>query len=117
MSSANVTALILAAGAGTRMKSDKPKVVHEVLDTPMIQLVIAAAEKAGCERILTVVGYQEDQVRAALPQSIECVHQPSRKGTADAVVVAADALADSSGYLLVMCGDMPLLRSATLRQL
>jgi len=112
-----VTALILAAGAGTRMKSAKPKVVHEILDTPLIQLVIGAAEKAGCKRILTVVGYQEEQVRAVLPPEVECVYQPDRRGTADAVAVTADALKDSTGYLLVMCGDMPLLRPATLRQL
>ncbi|MCL2679875.1 MAG: bifunctional UDP-N-acetylglucosamine diphosphorylase/glucosamine-1-phosphate N-acetyltransferase GlmU [Coriobacteriia bacterium] len=117
MKADRVTALILAAGAGTRMNSDKPKVVHEILDTPLIQLVIGAAKNAGCERILTVVGHKEEQVRAVLPPAVECVHQPERKGTADAVTVAADALADSTGYLLVMCGDMPLLRPETLRQL
>ncbi|MCL2606247.1 MAG: bifunctional UDP-N-acetylglucosamine diphosphorylase/glucosamine-1-phosphate N-acetyltransferase GlmU [Coriobacteriia bacterium] len=117
MSSQNVTALILAAGAGTRMKSDKPKVVHKILDTPMIQLVIDAAQEAGCEDILTIVGHKQEYVRDILPDSVECVHQPEQKGTADAVVVAKEALADKDGYLLVMCGDMPLLRSETLHQL
>jgi len=83
----------------------------------MIQLVIAAAEEAGCERILTIVGHKQEQVRSVLADSVECVHQPEQKGTADAVVVATDALKDSTGYLLVMCGDMPLLRPETLRQL
>ncbi|MCL2438366.1 MAG: bifunctional UDP-N-acetylglucosamine diphosphorylase/glucosamine-1-phosphate N-acetyltransferase GlmU [Coriobacteriia bacterium] len=117
VNTSTVTALILAAGAGTRMKSDKPKVVHKVLDVPMIQLVITAAEEAGCERILTIVGHKQEQVRAVVPDTVECVHQPDQKGTADAVVVAADALKGSTGYLLVMCGDMPLLRPETLRQL
>ncbi|MCL2526239.1 MAG: bifunctional UDP-N-acetylglucosamine diphosphorylase/glucosamine-1-phosphate N-acetyltransferase GlmU [Coriobacteriia bacterium] len=117
MSSDMVTALILAAGAGTRMKSDKPKVVHKILDIPMIQLVIDAAEEAGADRILTIVGHKQEQVRAVLGPDVECVHQPEQKGTADAVIVAKDALADSTGYLLVMCGDMPLLRPETLRQL
>jgi len=117
MKSNTVTALILAAGAGTRMKSDKPKVVHKVLDIPMIQLVATAAKEAGCARILTIVGYKKEQVSAVLPKAVECVHQPEQKGTANAVVVAADALKGSDGYLLVMCGDMPLLRPETLRQL
>lgn len=117
MNSNEVTALILAAGAGTRMKSDKPKVVHKVLDVPMIQLVIAAAQEAGCERIITIVGHKKEQVCEVVSDAVECVHQPEQKGTADAVVVAAGALKDSSGYLLVMCGDMPLLRPETLRQL
>jgi len=117
MKPTTVTALILAAGAGTRMKSDKPKVVHKVLDTPMIQLCAAAAKNAGCERIVTIVGYKKEQVAAALPETVECVYQPEQKGTANAVVVAADALKESEGYLLVMCGDMPLLRPETLRQL
>ena len=117
MKSQKVTALILAAGAGTRMKSDKPKVVHKVLDTPMIQLVSAAAEGAGCERILAIVGYKQEQVRAVVPDMLECVYQPEQIGTANAVITAADALKNSTGYLLVMCGDMPLLRSETLRQL
>ena len=116
-STQKVTALILAAGAGTRMKSEKPKVVHKVLDTPMIDLVIGVAHRAGCDRIITIVGHKEDQVRAVLPEGVECVLQPEQKGTADAVAVAKEALKDSEGYLLVMCGDMPLLRSETLRQL
>ena len=110
MKSQKVTALILAAGAGTRMKSDKPKVVHKILDTPMIQLVIKAAEGAGCERILTIVGHKQEQVRAAVNGTVECVYQSEQKGTAHAVSVASGALKDSTGYLLVMCGDMPLLR-------
>ena len=116
-STPTVTALILAAGAGTRMKSDKPKVVHRVLGTPMIQLVVTAAQDAGCERILTIVGHKKEEVCAVLPPAVECVYQAEQKGTADAVVVAAEALKSSTGYLLVMCGDMPLLRPETLRQL
>ena len=83
----------------------------------MIRLVASTARSAGCERILAIVGHKAEEVAAVLPDFVECVHQPERIGTANAVAVAADALRDADGYLLVMCGDMPLLRPETLRQL
>jgi bifunctional UDP-N-acetylglucosamine pyrophosphorylase/glucosamine-1-phosphate N-acetyltransferase len=99
------------------MKSEKPKVIHEVLGTPLIQLAAGAAASAGADRIVAIVGHKSDIVTAALPAGVESVYQSDRTGTAKAVATAHQALADETGYLLVMYGDMPLLRPETLRQL
>ena len=67
-------ALILAAGEGTRMKSDKPKVAHEILGVPMVRWVVDAAREAGCERVVAVTGHRAEQVEALLGD-VECVRQ------------------------------------------
>ena len=115
----SATAIILAAGEGTRMKSARPKVVHEVLGRPMVQWVAEAARQAGAERLVVVVGNGADQVTAlfAGDESAECVMQEQRLGTGHAVRVALDAGAVQEGPVLVLCGDTPLLRSETLARL
>ena len=67
-------ALILAAGEGTRMKSEKPKVAHEVLGKPMLCWVVDAAREAGCERVIAVTGHRAEQVEALL-EGVESVRQ------------------------------------------
>ncbi|MDR1413305.1 MAG: bifunctional UDP-N-acetylglucosamine diphosphorylase/glucosamine-1-phosphate N-acetyltransferase GlmU [Actinomycetes bacterium] len=113
----SVIALILAAGAGTRMKSAKPKVIHEVLGTPLIRLVVQSVIAAGCQRVLTIVGHEAQTVIEALPIGVQSVFQHDRTGTAKAVLTAREALKGEDGYLLVAYGDMPLLRPETLRLL
>lgn len=110
-------AIILAAGAGTRMKSKKPKVAHEVLGQPLVLWVADAAQAAGAERIVTVVGHCKEQVIPLVEGKTEIVEQPERKGTADAVAVCADALADFDGSLLVLSGDCPLITPETVGRL
>jgi len=109
-------ALILAAGKGTRMKSDLIKVLHPILGKPMLQWSIDAARQAGLQPWV-VVGHQEDNVRAALAgQDIRFVRQSEARGTGHAVLCAIDAL-PSEGTLLVFFGDTPLFRGETLQQL
>ena len=115
---ADVAALVLAAGQGTRMNSDLAKVLHPMCGEPMLAHVLAALDETGVDRILVVIGHQRDRVREAFPRpGIEWVVQAEQRGTGHAVQMAAPALGDFSGTLLVVCGDTPLLRGATLRAL
>ena len=110
-------AIILAAGAGTRMKSEKPKVAHELLGKPLVNWVIDAAREAQVERLVTVVGHKREQVEPLVAGLSEVAIQHERRGTADAVASCADALADFEGSLLVLSGDCPLITANTMRAL
>lgn len=112
----SLAALILAAGEGTRMKSDLPKVAHRVLGVPMVNLVVSAAEEAGCERVVVVTGHRAEAVEALLP-GVTCVRQDRQLGTGHAVMCAADAFDGFDGSIVVLSGDVPLMRPDTLRAL
>ena len=109
-------ALVLAAGAGTRMKSKKPKVAHEILGKPLVNWVIDAARAAGMDEVVTVVGHGR-QIVEPLVAGTTVVEQKERKGTADAVAAAAEALAHLDGSVVVLSGDCPLITPATIAAL
>jgi bifunctional UDP-N-acetylglucosamine pyrophosphorylase/glucosamine-1-phosphate N-acetyltransferase len=114
------TAIILAAGKGTRMKSDLPKVLHPVCDRPMLAYVVDTARKAGCDRLLLVVGHRQELVKDAFADDsadVGWVTQSPQLGTGHAVMVCEQELADLEGPVLVLAGDGPLIRPETLRQL
>lgn len=112
---ADVTALVLAAGQGTRMNSDLAKVLHEVAGRPLLAHVLATLEALGVGRTIVVVGHQRERVQQAFADAgVEWVVQERQCGTGHAVRVAAPALDGFEGTLLVVCGDTPLLRAATL---
>ena len=113
----STAAIVLAAGAGTRMKSKKPKVAHEVLGKPLVRWVVDAAREAGVERVVSVVGYAREQVAPLVEGDTEIVVQEQQNGTAGAVAVCADALADFDGSLVVLSGDCPLISSETIAAL
>ncbi len=98
-------AIVLAAGAGTRMKSKKPKVAHEVLGKPLVKWVVDEARAAGANRIVSVVGHLREQVIPLVEDCTEIVVQERRLGTADAVASGRAALAGFDGSLLVLSGD------------
>lgn len=106
-------AVILAAGKSTRMKSSVPKVLHPVCGRPMIEHVLDAARRSGVERIIVIVGYAADQVRAALSghRDVEFALQSEQKGTGHAVMMCHDALQGHNGPVLILTGDAPLMRS------
>ena len=106
-------ALILAAGEGTRMKSDKPKVAHEILGVPMVRWVVDAARDAGCERAIAITGHRAEHVEALLGD-VEYVRQDKQLGTGHAVMCAQEAFGDFDGSLVVLSGDTPLLRASTI---
>ena len=110
------SALILAAGAGTRMKSSKPKVAHEILGKPLVRWVVDAAHSAGIDSVVIIVGHGRDQVEPLLSDTTMVV-QEEQLGTAHAVLVAREALAGKSGSLVVLTGDSPLVRPSTIEDL
>ncbi len=113
----NICALILAAGMGTRMKSSLPKVLHKVNGIPMIEQVIRLCREAGCSDLAAVTGFQGDVVRETVGAGISYIEQKEQLGTGHAVMQAAEYLKNRSGYVLIICGDTPLLRAETIRRL
>lgn len=114
-----LSALILAAGKGTRFKSDKIKVLHPLMGKSMLQWVVDSIQKLGPDRIHIVVGYQKDLVQESLTgQNIDFVFQKKQLGTAHAVLAAQAALKkEADRDLLIMNGDLPLIRGETLKPL
>jgi UDP-N-acetylglucosamine diphosphorylase/glucosamine-1-phosphate N-acetyltransferase len=113
-----VAALVLAAGQGTRMKSDLAKVLHLMAGQPLLAYVLQTLDHLGVGRRLVVIGHQRDRVRAAFSEAeVEWVVQEPQRGTGHAVQMAGPALEDFHGTLLVVCGDTPLLGAATLDRL
>jgi UDP-N-acetylglucosamine diphosphorylase/glucosamine-1-phosphate N-acetyltransferase len=111
-------ALILAAGKGTRMKSDKAKVLHVLNGKPLLYYSLAAAQEAGAEKIVAVIGHQAEIVRDAFADSgCVFVEQNPQLGTGHAVLQAKDILADYQGLTVILCGDVPLLKAATIKSL
>jgi bifunctional UDP-N-acetylglucosamine pyrophosphorylase / glucosamine-1-phosphate N-acetyltransferase len=110
-----ITALLLAAGQGTRMKSAIPKVLHPIAGRPMLHYPLAAAEALRPSRLIAVVGNGAEQVGAAVGGRAELVLQSQQRGTGHAVLQTARALQGFRGDVLVLYGDTPLLRSETLQ--
>ncbi len=112
----SIAALILAAGKGTRMKSDRPKVLHAVANRPMIRHVVDVAASLAPSRLVAVIGPGMDDVaKAAMPA--KTVIQESQRGTGDAVAAARRELEGFDGEVLVLYGDTPLITKATLERL
>jgi UDP-N-acetylglucosamine diphosphorylase/glucosamine-1-phosphate N-acetyltransferase len=113
-----LAAVILAAGKGTRMKSDLPKVFHEILGEPMLSYVIQTVQKLGPQRILVVVGHQRKLITDYYKDwPVEFAVQAEQLGTGHAVQQAEQALAGFNGNVLVLAGDVPLLKTETLKSL
>lgn len=115
----NLTALILAAGQGTRMKSNYPKVLHRVNGVPMVEQVIRVIRKAGFNKCVVITGFKEKLIRQYLGnRGISYAHQEEQLGTAHAVMQAVPEFEKNrNGYVLVICGDTPLLKPETIRML
>jgi len=114
-----VAMIILAAGMGTRMKSNLPKVMHQIAGQTMLGHVIHTAKALQPERIVTVIGpsgWEVEQEAKRYGESIECVVQEERLGTAHAVRQARDALQGFEGHILVLYGDTPLLSEHVIAQ-
>lgn len=109
--------VILAAGHGTRMVSEKPKVLHEVGGKAMLNYVISASEAAGADDIAVIVGYKADIVKAALPENLTAIEQKEQLGTGHAVLQAQPFFENFNGNVLVLVGDAPLVRKETLEEL
>ena len=111
----NILALILAAGKGTRMKSSKPKVLFESAGKPMLDYVLDLAYSCGAEKIDIVIGNGADEVKEHVGSRGSFSYQENQRGTADAVLAAEKTLKNHNGYVLILCGDMPLVKPETLK--
>ncbi|MDD2581510.1 MAG: bifunctional UDP-N-acetylglucosamine diphosphorylase/glucosamine-1-phosphate N-acetyltransferase GlmU [Desulfuromonadaceae bacterium] len=115
----SLASIVLAAGKGTRMKSGLIKVLHPVAGLPMISWPVTAARDAGSDPIVLVIGHQANAVQGAFrgAADIRCAMQEEQLGTGHAVACALDALSGFRGTVLILCGDTPLLRPETLKNL
>ncbi|HKG52776.1 MAG TPA: NTP transferase domain-containing protein, partial [Anaerolineales bacterium] len=112
-----ITAVLLAAGQGTRMKSELPKVLHPLCGKPMLWHVVEALKTVTTEQPVVVVGHGAEQVRKYVGNSAECVLQEPQLGTAHAALQAELLLKDKTDYVIITYADMPLLRGETFKQL
>ncbi len=113
----NLKTIILAAGQGTRMKSDIPKVLHPVAGRPMIQYVVDVARQIGSLKVYVVLGHQEKVVRRVLGKGLVIVVQKKLSGTAAAVKTTGAQLSSFAGDVLILCGDAPLVKVETVKKL
>jgi bifunctional UDP-N-acetylglucosamine pyrophosphorylase/glucosamine-1-phosphate N-acetyltransferase len=116
-----VTAVVLAAGQGTRMKSALPKVLHRLAGRPMIHYVVEAALRAGATDVVVVTGHGREQVEAylagAFGDRVRTTVQAEQRGTGHATQIALEKVEEGAELLLLLCGDTPLLDSADLAAL
>ena len=115
----NASIIVLAAGLGTRMKSDKAKVLHEICGRPMIQYVIEAAIQVVGDNVVVVVGHQSEMVKEALSQyrGISFALQELQLGTGHAVSCALPFVSRAVDDVVILCGDVPLIYPHTIRDL
>ncbi|HZS38559.1 MAG TPA: NTP transferase domain-containing protein, partial [Polyangia bacterium] len=111
-----VATVLLAAGLGTRMKSERAKVLHAVCGRPMIEYPVELA-RAVSERVVCVLGHQHEAVRGVIRGEVEVALQMEQKGTGHALMQAAPLLDGFDGLLLILYGDTPLLTAPTIRKL
>lgn len=109
------TAVVLAAGKGTRMKSDLPKVLHKVGGKSMLAHVLTAAKSAGAKRTIVVTGFGGDEVEKVFADEAEFVRQKEQLGTGHAVLQTEALLSGETGIVMVLCGDTPLLTDTLLK--
>lgn len=111
--------VILAAGMGKRMKSDKAKVLHEIFGKPMIMYVVETAKKIAGNDVILVIGHQDDKVRKVVSEDANVIFalQKDQLGTGHAVSCALPYLPDHTQEVIILCGDVPLLTFETVMRL
>jgi UDP-N-acetylglucosamine diphosphorylase/glucosamine-1-phosphate N-acetyltransferase len=115
----NVAVIILAAGLGTRMKSNKAKVLHEIQGNPMIVYVVETARMVAGDDVIVVIGNQAEKVREILSEKAEMIfaYQEKQLGTAHAVLCALPYIPDHCKDVIILCGDVPLILPDTVSSL
>jgi len=114
----SLAVIVLAAGKGTRMKSPLAKVLQPLAGRPLLYYVLETVKELGASRVNVVVGFQAEKVKAEFPDStVEFVEQKEQLGTGHAAQQTESCLANFTGDVLVLCGDMPLIKASTLKNL
>ena len=112
-----VITLIMAAGKGTRMKSNKSKLVHKIYDKELVRRVVDLAKEVGSDEIITVVGHLREQVQNVLGDEVKYAYQEELLGTGHAVMQAKSYLQGKKGKVIILYGDVPIIRPETLKNL
>lgn len=112
-----VMTVIMAAGKGTRMKSKKSKLVHKIYDKELVKRVAELASQVGSDEIVTVVGHLREQVEEVLGDSVKYAYQDELLGTGHAVMQASKFLEGKKGKVVILYGDVPIIRKETLENL
>lgn len=113
----DMIAVVLAAGKGTRMKTNKSKVAHKIYGKELIKRVIETALRAGIEDIVTVVGHKREEVKAILGDSVTYAYQEELLGTGHTTIQAIPYLKNKNGKVVILYGDVPIVRPETLQKL
>ncbi len=113
----DVIAIVMAAGKGTRMKSKKSKLVQKIYGKEIIKRSVENAQKAGIEDIVAIVGYQKEEIQEVLGNTVKYAMQEEQLGTGHAVMQTTQFLEGKKGKVLVLNGDVPLIRPETLKKL
>jgi len=113
----NLSVVILAAGKGKRMKSNVPKVLHEICGQPLLKYVLDAVGALGAGEVALVIGNGADDVEQIIGDGYRYVHQAEQKGTGHAAMVALGEMDPSFSEVLVLPGDTPLITAETLDRL
>jgi UDP-N-acetylglucosamine diphosphorylase/glucosamine-1-phosphate N-acetyltransferase len=113
-----ISIVILAAGLGTRMQSDKAKVLHEINGRPMVSYVVDTARAVAGNNVVLVIGHQADLVRETVARQADLRYalQEEQLGTGHAVMCAMPAVPETTRCVVVLCGDVPLLKATTLHR-
>jgi bifunctional UDP-N-acetylglucosamine pyrophosphorylase/glucosamine-1-phosphate N-acetyltransferase len=110
----HLMAVVLAAGEGKRMKSKKSKVLHEICGVPLVEWVYRSVKDSGVNDVVLVVGHKADEVKGYMGERASFALQKDQLGTGHAVMQAEEFLNGKDGYVLVLCGDTPLITSDTI---
>ena len=113
----DIVAVILAAGKGTRMKSNKSKLVHKIYGKELVKRVVETAKKSDIEDVIAIVGYKREQVQLVLGDSVKYAYQDEMLGTGHAVLQAEEYLKNKKGKVVVLNGDVPIIRPETIKNL
>lgn len=113
----DIVAVVLAAGKGTRMKSNKSKLVHKIYGKELVKRVVETAEKSDIKDIIAVVGYKKEEVQKVLGDTVKYAYQEEMLGTGHAVLQAEEYLEGRKGKVVVLNGDVPIIRPETIKKL
>ena len=113
----DIVAVILAAGKGTRMKSNKSKLVHKIYGKELLKRVVETAKKSDIEDVIAIVGYKREQVQLVLGDSVKYAYQDEMLVTGHAVLQAEEYLKNKKGKVVVLNGDVPIIRPETIKNL
>ncbi len=113
----DIMAVVLAAGKGTRMKSNKSKLVHKIYGKELVKRVVETAKKSNIEEVIAVVGHKREQVQLVLGDTVKYAYQDEMLGTGHAVLQAEKFLKNKNGKIVILNGDVPIIRPETIKKL